>query len=177
MCSLIYATDETSLLNKLKLYSCRTKTVITPRTILQLPSLSVRGVKDTTCCCVRAHEGLGAVPALRAPASKAPALCWQQTWPTQKEPESSEIYPLQWTNLISQEAEPWKKGKKWTALGRPVPDLSTTIFLGNPAGTQQQLWRLLKHKIYSLIFGHFQDCLHTDPTFLASVKAKKWSNK
>lgn len=55
------------------------ETVVTSRTILQLPSPNSwgKGEKDTTRCCVTAHEQLGAVTALGKGASKAPALCWQ----------------------------------------------------------------------------------------------------
>lgn len=70
-----------------------------------------------------------------------------------------------------------EKRKKWTTLGPAVPDLLVTIFLGNSAGTGQQLWRLLKYKIYSLIFRHFQDCLYIDPIFLAPARKGKISSE
>lgn len=124
MRSLIYKTDKISPLNKLKHYSWLTKkNVVTSRTTLQLPSLKAWGnmEKDATCCCATAHELLSAAPHLREHGSKAPALCWQ-IWAAQREQESSEIHPLQWTNLISQEAEPWKKAKvdnTWPCCCRP----------------------------------------------------------
>lgn len=69
--------------------------------------IEATGEKESTCCCVTAQQELGAVLALREHISKAPAPCREQIWPTGQ--ESSEIYSLQWTNLISRKAEPRKK--------------------------------------------------------------------
>ena len=106
---------------------------------------------------------------------QSPALCWQQIWPTQKERESSEIYPLWWTNLISQEAELWKKEKvdsTWPCCCRPlhnnIPWQScwntvTTLETSQTQNLFFNLWAFFRTVYTGIPFAWLQQEQRNDP--------------